>query len=127
MIRSLILDLSTLHPDILDLMIRFALRATRVVLDGRNRFPVRLVPTRTRRRNDRKRLAIIQENASIIREGRKALMRRIARETSEGSSPPAPLHASGSPPDPPLPSPVDSSSGPQNHATLKSTRTASNT
>lgn len=64
-------------------MIRSALRATCVVLDGRNRFPVKISSNRTRRRNDRKRLAIIQENAFIIREGRKALMRRLAREKEE--------------------------------------------
>lgn len=67
-------------------MLRGALRATRVALDGRNRFPISVPSTQTRRRNDRKRLDIIQENARIIREGRRALMRRMHREKQEADT-----------------------------------------
>lgn len=61
-------------------MLRGVLRATRVVLDGRNRFPVNLKYTQTRKRNDRKRIKILKENAAIIREGREALMRKAEKE-----------------------------------------------
>lgn len=64
-------------------MLRGVLRATRVVLDGRNRFPVNLKYTQTRKRNDRKRIKILKENAAIIREGREALTRRLEKEKEE--------------------------------------------
>lgn len=53
---------------------------TRVALDGRNRFPVNIKYTQTRKRNDRRREAILKENARIIREGKEALTRRLAKE-----------------------------------------------
>lgn len=65
-------------------MLRGVLRATRIVLDGRNRFPVNIKYTQTRKRNDRKRIKILQENAAIIREGREALMKRLEKEKMEG-------------------------------------------
>lgn len=61
-------------------MWRCVFRATRVVLDGRNRFPVDIKYTQTRKRNTRKRVKIMKENAKIIREGREALSRRLERE-----------------------------------------------
>lgn len=61
-------------------MFQGVFRATRVVLDGRNRFPVNLKYTQTRKRNDRRRVAVLKENARIIREGREALERRLAKE-----------------------------------------------
>lgn len=64
-------------------MFRSVFRATQVLFDGRNRFPINIKLTQTRKRNDRKRLAIMQENAAIIREGRRALMRRLIREKNE--------------------------------------------
>lgn len=64
-------------------MFRGVFRATRIALDGRNRFPVDIKYTRTRKRNDRKRLAIVQENARIIREGRKALLARLSQEAQQ--------------------------------------------
>lgn len=64
-------------------MFRGVLRATRVALDGRNRFPVNIKYTQTRKRNDRKRLKILKENAAIIREGREALTKRLEREKME--------------------------------------------
>lgn len=51
-----------------------------MVLDGRNRFPVNVKYTQTRKRNHRKREKIMRENARIIREGREALATRLARE-----------------------------------------------
>lgn len=76
-------------------MFQGVLRATRVLLDGRNRFPVNLKYTQTRKRNDRRRIKILKENALIIREGREALRRRMEKEAeilkagspSEGMSP----------------------------------------
>lgn len=67
-------------------MFRSAFRVTQVLFDGRNRFPINIKLTQTRKRNDRKRLAIMQENASIIREGRRALMRRLTREKMESQA-----------------------------------------
>lgn len=64
-------------------MLRAGIRVTQVVMDGRNRFPVNIRLSQTRKRNDRKRLAIMQENATIIREGRRALMQRLFREKNE--------------------------------------------
>lgn len=60
-----------------------ALRVTTVLLDGRNRYPINIRLTQTRKRNDRKRLAVMQENAAIIREGRNALLKRLAREREQ--------------------------------------------
>lgn len=65
-------------------MLRGVLRATRVVLDGRNRFPVNIKYTQTRKANDRKRIKNLQENAAIIREGREALMKRLDKDKLEG-------------------------------------------
>lgn len=76
-------------------MFRSAFRVTQVLLDGRNRFPINIKLTQTRKRNDRKRLAIMQENAAIIREGRRALMRRLTREKM-GSQAAGPSAATGS-------------------------------
>lgn len=56
-----------------------AFRATRTLLDGRNLFTKKVKMTQTRKRNSRKRVKIIQENAAIIREGREALAAVNAR------------------------------------------------
>lgn len=64
-------------------MFRGVLRATAPLLDGRNRFPINLKLTQTRKANDRRRIAILKENARIIREGRRALMARLTLERSE--------------------------------------------
>lgn len=65
-------------------MLQGVLRATRFVLDGRNRFPVNIKYTQTRKRNDRRRVAILKENARIIREGREALEQRLAKDQGAG-------------------------------------------
>lgn len=56
---------------------------TRVVLDGRNRFPVDIKYTQTRKRNDRRRVKILKYNAMILREGREALTKRLEKEKAQ--------------------------------------------
>ena len=60
-----------------------ALRMTRVVLDGRNRFTKVVRITQTQKRNARRREKIMKENAAIIREGREALDRLNAKILAE--------------------------------------------
>lgn len=54
-----------------------------MVFDGRNRFPVNLKYTKTRKRNDKKRIKILKGNAMIIREGKDALQKRLEREQEQ--------------------------------------------
>lgn len=61
-------------------MFQGVFRGTRILLDGRNRFPINIKYTQTRKRNDRKRIAVLKENARILREGKEALESRIAKE-----------------------------------------------
>lgn len=61
-------------------MWRGVFRSTRVLLDGRNRFPVNVKYTQTRKRNTRQKVKIMKENAKIIREGREALRKRLLVE-----------------------------------------------
>ncbi len=60
-----------------------AFRISRILLDGRNRFTKVVKISQTQKRNTRKRLKIVQENAAIIREGKEALDRVNARIISE--------------------------------------------
>lgn len=55
------------------------MRATRFVMDGRNRFSKVIRLSQSQKRNSRMRIKIIQENAAIIREGREALDRVNAK------------------------------------------------
>ena len=50
-----------------------AMRASRVLLDARNRFSKTVKLTQTQKRNKRDKLRIVVENAKIIREGEAAL------------------------------------------------------
>ena len=61
-----------------------ALRAGRMILDGRIRFTKKLKLTPTRKRNDRKRIKILMENSLILREGREAFVKLNARLAAEG-------------------------------------------
>jgi Mitochondrial ribosomal protein L31 len=56
-----------------------AFRASRVLLDGRNLFTKKVRMTQTRKRNARKRLRQMMDNAEVIREGRSALTAVNAR------------------------------------------------
>lgn len=54
-----------------------------MLLDGRNRFSKVVRITQTQKRNTRRRIKIVQENAAIIREGREALDRVNAKIIAE--------------------------------------------
>lgn len=56
---------------------------TTFLCDGRNRFPVDIKYTQTRKANDRRRIKILKENMQIIREGRAALIRRLLKEQKQ--------------------------------------------
>jgi hypothetical protein len=56
-----------------------AFRASRVLLDARNMFTKKVRMTQTRKRNARKRLRQMIDNAEVIREGRTALTTVNAR------------------------------------------------
>lgn len=58
-------------------------RATRVLLDGRNRFSKVVRISQMQKRNTRRRIKIVQQNSVIIREGRQALNKVNARIIAE--------------------------------------------
>lgn len=81
---SSVLRRSLLHPEAsvaitTKAMTLGALRVTRIVLDGRNRFTKVIRLSQAQKRNARARLKLVQENAAIIREGKAALDRVNAR------------------------------------------------
>lgn len=67
-------------------MFRGWLRMTNFLCDGRNRFPVNIKYTQTRKANDRRRVKILKENMQIIREGRAALIKRILKERKQAQA-----------------------------------------
>lgn len=75
-----------------------AFRASRILCDARNQFTKNANKrlSQAQKRNARRRLKIVQENAAIIREGRVALAAVNERLRAQAGSQTASLDASGS-------------------------------